>query len=135
MYCVPIKASSKCYVAQTMRGVTLHVEVYKRSCSSTLSIGNKGMGRYSVAGLVFVVVAHNVAANAILPMCNTPNLPLNGGIKGGTQPLYSLGSVLYYTCNDGYQMQAGFAWTACRLSFKGTYWENNPPTCVRKRMV
>eukprot|EP00731_Ephydatia_muelleri_P038089 Em0651g1a len=63
-------------------------------------------------------------------MCRTPNLPQNGGIKGGTQPLYSLGSVLYYTCNDGYQLQAGFAWTACRLSYKGTYWENSPPTCI-----
>eukprot|EP00731_Ephydatia_muelleri_P021328 Em0013g1055a len=94
-----------------------------------LSMRNKGMG-YSAALLAFIAVVHSVAANGISPMCRTPNLPQNGGIKGGTQPLYSLGSVLYYTCNDGYQLQAGFAWTACRLSYKGTYWENSPPTCI-----
>ena len=92
------------------------------------------MGFSSAVPLVFVALIHNIAANGIYPMCHTPNLPLNGGVKGGTQSLYSVGSVLYYTCNDGYQLQDGFPWTACRLNNKGTYWQNNPPTCARKRI-
>ena len=93
-----------------------------------------GMGFSSAVPLVFVALIYHVAANGISPMCRTPNLPLNGGVKGGTQPLYSVGSVLYYTCNDGFQLQNGFSWTACRLNKQGTYWQNNPPTCARKRI-
>ena len=101
-----------------------------RSCTIRTIRPDTGMDFPAVV-LVCLGVIHSVAAHGIMPTCGAPDLPKDGGIQGGTQAPYSIGSVLYYSCNNGFQLQA--AWTACRLSYTGTYWQNGPPTCVRKQ--
>ena len=90
---------------------------------------------FSAVVLLFVGLVNCGVMAGIYPTCSTPSLPKNGGIQGSIQQYYSVGTVLYYSCNYGYVSHPQNSWTACRLAFSGTYWENTPPTCTRKKML
>ncbi|KAF2979409.1 hypothetical protein EK904_006478 [Melospiza melodia maxima] len=56
-------------------------------------------------------------------MCNSPTHPLNGKVRGEN---YTYGSVVYYECDPGYQLN-GPAQRRCQESQK---WDGSEPICI-----
>ncbi|NXV57103.1 SVEP1 protein, partial [Molothrus ater] len=56
-------------------------------------------------------------------MCNSPNHPLNGKVRGEN---YTYGSVVYYECDPGYQLN-GPSERRCQESQK---WDGSEPICI-----
>ncbi len=63
--------------------------------------------------------------------CDPPRVPEHGDYDGERRQYYTLGTVVNYRCDHGYQLD-GNPWTVCAYNDHGPYWIYDAPVCRRE---
>lgn len=84
-----------------------------------------------------IVAAIAVTTVGASSYCPAPHVPYNGGYYSPTgYHSFYVGDVIYYGCDDGYQMH-GYSTNDCYYDSEryGSFWRYEPPLCKSKHYV